>query len=72
LPDSAHGLPSRLTSFIGREPDTPVLEQLVANNRLVTLAGAGCVGKTRVALELAARLAPDFANAVTVVELACH
>ena len=39
-------------------------------HRLVTLAGVGGVGKTRLALEVAARSAPDFPDGVWLIELA--
>ena len=39
-------------------------------HRLVTLTGVGGVGKTRLALEVAARSAPDFPDGVWVIELA--
>src|SRR6266498_2517618 len=51
-----HNLPLQLTSFIGREQEIAQLEELVATNRLVTLTGAGGVGKTRLAIEVASRL----------------
>ena len=45
-----HGLPVQLTSFIGRNTEIVDLRQLLAGNRLVTLVGAGGVGKTRLCL----------------------
>ena len=44
-------LPVVLTSFVGRQLQITELREIVANNRLVTLTGAGGVGKTRLALE---------------------
>ena len=58
LPDSPrtntprHNLPSRLTSFIGHEKEINQILRLVTENRLVTLTGAGGVGKTRLAMEV--------------------
>lgn len=51
-------LPIPLTSFIGREPEIVFLEQLLLKQdvRLLTLTGPGGIGKTRLALKLAARL----------------
>src|SRR5204863_10162798 len=43
---------------------------LVTSHRLVTLAGAGGIGKTRLALEVARRLVPNFADGVGLAELA--
>jgi len=67
---SKHNLPYQLTSFIGREQEIAQLEELVTANRLVTLTGAGGVGKTRLAIEVASRLVDAFADGVWVVELA--
>jgi predicted ATPase len=58
------------TSFIGRENDLLDLEATLKAHQLVTLTGVGGVGKTRLALELAARSANDFPDGVWVVELA--
>jgi class 3 adenylate cyclase len=47
-------LPAQLTSFIGREKQIEDIRQTLADNRLLTLTGAGGVGKTRLALQIAA------------------
>jgi DNA-binding winged helix-turn-helix (wHTH) protein len=65
-----HKLPYQLTSFIGREQEIVQLQELVTANRLVTLTGAGGAGKTRLAIEVASRLADTFADGVWLVELA--
>jgi len=58
------------TSFIGRESELDDLQQELQTCRLVTLTGVGGVGKTRLALEVATRLAPKFPDGVWVIELA--
>ena len=58
------------TSFIGRDAELDELEVLLKSHRMVTLTGVGGVGKTRLALELAARCANDFPDGVFVIELA--
>jgi len=58
------------TSFIGREHDIADVETLLETHRLVTLTGPGGVGKTRLALETASRLAPTFLDGVWIIELA--
>lgn len=63
-------LPAPLTDLIGRTEDLRRLDALLAAERLVTLTGAGGVGKTRLALEAAARRAGDFPDGVWLVELA--
>jgi len=63
------GLPMPLTTLIGRERGLEELTALVADNRLVTLAGSGGVGKTRLAIEAAATVAPQFAHGVDLVDL---
>ena len=57
-----HNLPAPLTSFIGREADIAALRQLLAEHRLVTLTGAGGVGKTRLAIQVGEEALADFAG----------
>ena len=59
-PAIAHNLPDVRTSFIGRDNDLKSVDELLRTARLVTLVGPGGAGKTRLCLELAARLAPRF------------
>ena len=49
-------LPVQVSSFIGREAELAAVRALVAGSRLVTLTGAGGAGKTRLGLQVAARL----------------
>jgi predicted ATPase/class 3 adenylate cyclase len=67
---SAHNLPAALTSFVGREDDLIMLSRRLAEERLVTLVGAGGVGKTRLAVETARRVFEEFDDGVWLVELA--
>ena len=67
---SKHNLPYELTSFVGRQQEIAQLEELMTANRLVTLTGAGGVGKTRLAIEVASRLVDAFPDGVWLVELA--
>jgi predicted ATPase/DNA-binding CsgD family transcriptional regulator len=63
------GLPAPLTRFVGRERERAEVARLVAANRLVTLVGAGGVGKTRLAIEVAAELAASFADGTDLIDL---
>jgi predicted ATPase len=63
-------LPTMRTELIGRSGDVSSLSGLVQRERLVTLTGVGGVGKTRLALGVAAAVAPDFADGCWLVELA--
>jgi len=65
-----HNLPIQLTSFIGRDKEIPVVRQLINEHRLVTLVGAGGCGKTRLAIEVAAQLVPEYQDGVWFVDLA--
>ncbi|GAA2795548.1 BTAD domain-containing putative transcriptional regulator [Kitasatospora sp. CM 4170] len=63
--------PAQLTSFVGRAEDAAETAELLRAARLVTLVGPGGVGKTRLAIEIAARSATDTgAGEVCFVELA--
>jgi predicted ATPase/class 3 adenylate cyclase/DNA-binding NarL/FixJ family response regulator len=67
--DSQH-LPLQFTSFVGRTAEIEEVLRIVGVNRLVTLTGAGGVGKTRLAVQVAARLGADFVDGVWYVDLA--
>lgn len=59
LPSSAGGnLPATRTSFVGRETEVGRVRELLRTARLVTLTGFGGVGKTRLAIEVAAGPTP--------------
>jgi predicted ATPase/class 3 adenylate cyclase/DNA-binding CsgD family transcriptional regulator len=63
-------LPPQFTSFVGRGTEIETVRRAIADNRLVTLTGAGGVGKTRLALQVAAQMDADFSDGVWYVDLA--
>ncbi|HVF10575.1 MAG TPA: adenylate/guanylate cyclase domain-containing protein [Abditibacteriaceae bacterium] len=67
-----HNLPAQLTALIGREGEVEAACALLRRPglRLLTLTGTGGTGKTRLSLEIAARLLADFEDGVFFVELA--
>jgi predicted ATPase len=65
-----HNLPAQLTTFIGREKEMQSVKDLISEHRLVTLTGAGGCGKTRLAIQFASQVVPDYADGVWMVELA--
>jgi predicted ATPase/DNA-binding SARP family transcriptional activator len=67
---STNNLPAYLTSFVGRSEELETLQAALSDRRLVTLIGPGGVGKTRLAVEAARRLADGFPDGVRLVELA--
>jgi predicted ATPase/class 3 adenylate cyclase/DNA-binding CsgD family transcriptional regulator len=69
-PAVAHNLPVQLTSFIGRGAQINDVRQIVADNRLVTLTGAGGAGKTRLAVQVAAQMTGEFDGGVWYADLA--
>jgi predicted ATPase/class 3 adenylate cyclase len=66
----AGNLPLPVSSFIGRERELEQTAAALGDARLVTLTGAGGVGKTRLALQAAAQVAERFANGAWLSELA--
>jgi predicted ATPase/DNA-binding CsgD family transcriptional regulator len=68
----AHNLPVQVTSLIGREREVATIKRrlLEPHTHLVTLTGPGGVGKTRVALQVAAELLHEFTDGVFEVQLA--
>ena len=67
-PKPRHNLPRRLTSFIGRESEIAQIKQWLTCTRLLTLAGAGGCGKTRLALQVAYTLLDEYPDGVWFVE----
>lgn len=66
----AANLPMQFTSFVGREAEITNVLHIMADNRLVTLTGAGGIGKTRLAVQIAAAIAGGFSDGVWYVDLA--
>ena len=63
-------LPSRATSFVGREKDLGKVASALHDAPLVTLTGVGGVGKTRLALQVAAEVLPQYPDGAWLCELA--
>ncbi|GAB3790859.1 LuxR C-terminal-related transcriptional regulator [Nocardioides ungokensis] len=63
-------LPRSTTALVGRSRVLAEVASLVRSRQLVTLSGVGGVGKTRLALAVAAELADEFPDGVWLVELA--
>ena len=63
-------LPTQMSSFIGREALTARVAATLTESRVVTLTGVGGVGKTRLALQVAAEVLPRFREGAWLVELA--
>ena len=70
-PALRHNLPSQATSFVGRTVELTELRALVSGgSRLVTIVGPGGIGKSRLALQVAAGALDDIGDGVWLVELA--
>ena len=63
-------LPTSLTTFIGREKEHGEIVSLLAKNRLVTITGAGGIGKTRLSIQTAFAMLKDFPDGTWLVDLA--
>jgi predicted ATPase len=70
MPPVPGNLPERLSSFLGRDTELEQLGEAVRSSRLVTLIGPGGVGKTRLAVETAARLREQHPGGAWLIELA--
>lgn len=64
-----NNLPRQTTSFVGRYEDLARVEALLDEGALVTITGAGGIGKTRLALEVAAGRLNDVIDGVWFVDL---
>ena len=69
-PAVAHNLPDARTSFIGRDNDLKLVDELLRTGRLVSLVGPGGAGKTRLAIEAGWRSLDEFPDGVWLAELA--
>jgi predicted ATPase/class 3 adenylate cyclase len=70
LPAAAHNIPAQATLFVGRQTALAELGRQVRSRRLVTILGAGGVGKTRLAIELVPSVVKSFPDGVWLIELA--
>ena len=69
-PALSNNLPAFVSSFVGREAEVAETRRLLEESRLVTLTGAGGVGKTRLGLQVAVELLDESGDGVWLVELA--
>jgi predicted ATPase len=69
LEETPNNLPNALTTFVGRQRELAEVMRLASTHRLVTVAGMGGLGKTRLALHAAAGMLEQFADGVWLVEL---
>ena len=65
-----NNLPRQLTTFIGREREIAEAKRLLAETHLLTITGPGGSGKTRLSLEIGARLLSEYPDGVWLVEFA--
>jgi predicted ATPase/class 3 adenylate cyclase len=69
LDATPNNLPTRLTTFLGREREIAEVGDLLRDNRLLTLTGPGGTGKTRLSLEVAGRALRHYPDGIFFVEL---
>ena len=61
-------LPAVVTSFVGRERELVEIKRLLPRTRLITLVGVGGIGKTRLALQVAAEVIDAYRDGVWLAE----
>ncbi|QCP53635.1 transcriptional regulator [Trinickia violacea] len=66
----AHGMPYCVSSLVGREATIAEIVGALDTTKVVTLVGAGGIGKTRIAIEVAAQIGSRFADGVVFVPFA--
>jgi predicted ATPase/DNA-binding SARP family transcriptional activator len=64
-----HNLPAQLSTFIGREKEQQEIQNVLTKNRLVTLTGAGGIGKTRLSQQVGRELLNDYPDGVWFIAL---
>ena len=69
LETTPNNLPQQISSFVGRGRETAEVKRLLAQSRLLTLVGVGGIGKTRLALQVAADTHDAYPDGVWFVEL---
>jgi predicted ATPase/class 3 adenylate cyclase len=62
-------LPLQVTTFVGRDDDVAQVIEALEESRVVTLIGVGGVGKTRLAVQIAAGVLPEYRDGVWLCEL---
>jgi len=70
LKTKANNLPIQVTSFINRAGEQAAIVLLLGSHRLVTLTGAGGIGKTRLSIAIGTELLAQYSDGVWFVELA--
>lgn len=68
-PEALTNLPSAMTSFIRREQEITEVQTLLGKSRLLTVTGSGGIGKTRLALAVAANVLDEYRDGVWFVDL---
>jgi predicted ATPase/class 3 adenylate cyclase len=63
-----NNLPIQVTSFVGRDEELALVKQRLSKTRLLTLVGAGGIGKTRLALQAGAELLDQYEDGVWLIE----
>jgi len=67
--ETPSNLPPQMTTFIGRRREAEEVAELARRGRLVTLIGPGGTGKTRLSLQVATQLRPEFSGGAYFVDL---